>query len=124
MSARASAGRFTETLEPWLDAWGGEADELYVSHHGAPVARVRHTFKRKGAVLGFPEMTPYSLRHKMATELRARGVSREELAYQMGRDRAIHPGIEQNHRARAFAAIAFSQDTLKNQPMWRNCRAR
>jgi len=35
-------------------------------------------------MLGMPELTPYSLRHKMATELRARGVSREELAYQMG----------------------------------------
>jgi len=31
-----------------------------------------------------PELTPYALRHKMATEMRARGVSREELAYQMG----------------------------------------
>jgi len=67
-----------------LDAWACEEDELYVSHHGEPVARVRHTFKRRGAALGFPELTPYSLRHKMATELRARGVSREELAYQMG----------------------------------------
>jgi integrase len=76
--------RIPQTLEPWLDAWGGEPDELYVVHHGSPVARVRHTFKRKGAVLGMPELTPYALRHKMATELRARGVSREELAYQMG----------------------------------------
>ena len=31
-----------------------------------------------------PELTAYSFRHKMATELRARGVSREELAVQMG----------------------------------------
>jgi len=45
---------------------------------------VRHTFKRNGAALGMPELTPYALRHKMATEMRARGVSREELAYQMG----------------------------------------
>jgi integrase len=76
--------RIPATLEPWLAAWGGTGDELYVSYRGAPIARVRHTFKRQGATLGFPELTPYSLRHKMATELRARGVSREDLAYQMG----------------------------------------
>jgi integrase len=76
--------RITATLEPWLTAWGGEADELYIAHHGSAIERVRHTFKRKGALLGMPELTPYALRHKMATELRARGVSREELAYQMG----------------------------------------
>lgn len=76
--------RLPGTLEPWLAAWGGEADELYVSHRGSAIARVTATFKRKGAALGMPELTPYVLRHKMATELRARGVFREDLAYQMG----------------------------------------
>jgi integrase len=76
--------RLPGTLKPWLADWGGDDDELYVFYHGYQIARVRHTFKRRGEALGIPELTPYSLRHKMATELRARGVSREELAYQMG----------------------------------------
>jgi integrase len=77
--------RVTSTLEAWLAAWdAGDPERPYVLHHGEPVGTVRHTFKRIGSALGAPEMTPYTLRHKVATELRARGVSREEIAYQMG----------------------------------------
>jgi len=74
-----------DTLAPWLAAWAGtDMSDPYVRHHGNPVASVRNTFQRRGRALGMPELSPYSLRHKMATELRARGVSREELAFQMG----------------------------------------
>jgi len=76
--------RIPATLLPWLDAWAGERDELYIFHHGKPVRSARRTFARRGQELGMPEFTPYTLRHKMATELRARGVTREEVAYQLG----------------------------------------
>ncbi|MGD0142138.1 MAG: tyrosine-type recombinase/integrase [Rhizomicrobium sp.] len=76
--------RVSTTLEPWLEAWATADNDLYVSHNGKQIASIRATFKRKGRELGMPEFSPYTLRHKMATELRARGVSREELAYQMG----------------------------------------
>ena len=77
--------QITGTLEPWLGTWTDASRCLpYVLHNGEPVTSVRNTFARRGVDLGMPELTPYALRHKMATELRARGVSREELAYQLG----------------------------------------
>src|SRR6185312_15053476 len=42
------------------------------------------TFRRRGDELGMPELCPYSLRHKMATELAARRVSAETLRRQLG----------------------------------------
>jgi integrase len=76
--------RVTDTLAPWLEAWSPPADAPYVLHNGSPVGSIRQTFKRKGQDLGFPQLTPYALRHKMATELAARSVSRDEIALQMG----------------------------------------
>jgi len=40
--------------------------------------------KRHGQALHFPEFSPYTLRHKMATELAARGVSGEVLKRRLG----------------------------------------
>ena len=103
--------RIPATLDCWLEGWGQEKNALYVHHFGEPIARVRHTFKRKGADLGFPEITPYCLRHKMATELRARGVSREELAFQMGhklpdlRTTDRYTKFDKRYLASAVAAI-------------------
>jgi len=77
--------QITSTLERWLNIWtDGNDCQPYVTHNGEAVRSVRNTFRRRGIDLGMPEFTPYTLRHKMATELRARGVSREELAFQLG----------------------------------------
>ncbi len=78
--------RVPSTLEPWLDHWNVPANELFVTHHGLPVGSVRNTFRRHGRDLGMPELVPYSLRHKMATELSARGIPVQQLAYQIAHD--------------------------------------
>ena len=75
--------RLTETLRPWLVTWG-EVGSPYVRFRGGAVVSVKRTFKRHGQSLGFPEFSPYTLRHKMATELAARGVAGEVLKRQLG----------------------------------------
>jgi len=79
--------RLTDTLAPWVASWSEEKPKRYVLHRDEPVKSVKHTFKRHGADLGVPEFTPYTLRHKMATELHARGVIGEEVSYQIGHKR-------------------------------------
>ena len=75
--------RLTDTLRPWLLSW--HRDGLpYVCFRDGVVRSVRRSFKRRGAALGFPQFTPYSLRHLMATELSARGVPQEVLQRQLG----------------------------------------
>ncbi|MDE2072730.1 MAG: tyrosine-type recombinase/integrase [Alphaproteobacteria bacterium] len=76
--------RLTQTLKPWLEEWETDDDLPYVLFNGKPIKRVYKTFNRKGVELGFPELVPYSLRHKMATELRARRVDRDEVSYLLG----------------------------------------
>jgi integrase len=75
--------RLTETLKPWLASWGAGSGP-YVSFRGGAVGSVKKTFKRHGDALGFPQLSPYTLRHKMATELAARGVPGETLGRQLG----------------------------------------
>jgi integrase len=92
--------RIPASLEPWLDFWDTDDDDIpYILHHGEPIRSVRQTFKRKGKELGFPELTPYTLRHKMATELSARGVGLKELAYQMGH---LMPDLKTTQRYMKF----------------------
>ena len=78
--------RLPATLEPWLDHWSVPEGHYLITHHGRPVASVRNTFERRGLELGMPELIPYSLRHKMATELAARGIPERQLAYQIAHD--------------------------------------
>src|SRR5579883_466925 len=75
--------RLTDTLGPWLHAWTA-GDAPYVRFRGKPVRSVRNTFKRHRQVLGLPHLNPYSLRHKMATELAARRVSNDSIQRQLG----------------------------------------
>ena len=60
------------TLLPWLERCDGPR---YVLFHGNPVASVKKSFAKAVAVAGLNDVSPYCLRHTMATELRARGVS-------------------------------------------------
>ena len=102
--------RLTETLRPWLASWH-QVDMPYVRFRDGAVGSVRRTFKRHGAELGFPHFTPYTLRHKMATELAARGVPQEVLQRQLGHkvpdmrttDRYIK--FDPRHLAEANSAI-------------------
>lgn len=121
--------RIPATLAPWLVAWAGADDAPFILHNGRTVARIRNTFRRRGAELGFPEFTPYTLRHKMATEVRARGVSREELAYQMGhklpdlRTTDRYTKFDKRYLSAAKAAIEGYMEELKSAHKTRSSAA-
>ena len=101
--------RLTETLAPWLQAWGTNGP--YVQYRGLAVSSVKNTFKRRRVEINLPMLTPYSLRHKMATELAARRVPGEVLSRQLGHklpqmrttDRYIK--FDPRHLAESKAAI-------------------
>jgi hypothetical protein len=103
--------RLTDTLKPWLESWHGDDAGPYVRFRGEAVGSVKKTFKRHGRSLGFPELSPYTLRHKMATELAARGVSGEQLSRQLGhrcpdlRTTERYVKFDPRHLAEAKAAI-------------------
>ena len=69
------------TLLPWLERCDGPR---YVLFHGNPVASVKKSFAKAVAVAGLNDVSPYCLRHTMATELRARGVSEWEAMGMLG----------------------------------------
>ena len=74
------------------------ADKLparYVNWCGKPIACIRKSFTKLVADLGLPsDITPYSLRHTMATELRARGVPWEEIKGMLGHKM---PGVTEKY---------------------------
>jgi integrase len=65
----------SDTLLPWLAQSEGPR---YVLYRGRPVASVKKSFAKAVAGAGLEDVSPYCLRHTMATELRARGVSEWE----------------------------------------------
>jgi integrase len=69
------------TLLPWLERCDGPR---YVLFHGNPVASVKKSFAKAVTVAGLSDVSPYCLRHTMATELRARGVSEWEAMGMLG----------------------------------------
>jgi integrase len=72
----------TDTLLPWVTGIG--ADRI-VNWHGKPVKSVKTAFRAARRRAGLPdEVSPYSLRHTMATELRKRGVPDWEVQGMMG----------------------------------------
>lgn len=68
-------------LRPWIEA----ADGPIVAWHGRPVRKISKTFRtiRAAAGLGY-DVVPYTIRHTVATELRARGVPELEIAGLLG----------------------------------------
>jgi integrase len=69
------------TLLTWLTGCGGSR---YVAFRGKPVASVKKSFARAAAAVGLEGVSPYCLRHTMATELRARNVSEWEVMGMLG----------------------------------------
>lgn len=88
--------RLTNNLRGWLLYWnldkpiirGIPGAHTHGLKHGKPLEHMPNwTFKRAAAAAGLPEMTRYTLRHFMATRIRAVAgipVSREERATWMG----------------------------------------
>ena len=71
----------SQTLLPWLEQCDGAR---YVLYRGKPVASIKGSFARAVAEAGLRDVSPYCLRHTMATELRARGVSEWEAMGMLG----------------------------------------
>lgn len=71
-----------EFLAPWLDA---APEGPLVAWNGKPVASIKTAWRklRKRAYLG-PDVVPKTVRHTMATELRAANVSEAEIAGMLG----------------------------------------
>jgi integrase len=71
----------SHTLLPWLEQCEGAR---YVLYHGKRVASIKKSFAKAVAQAGLRDVSPYCLRHTMATELRARGVSEWEAMGMLG----------------------------------------
>jgi integrase len=93
----------TNTLRPWLRTWDGSP---YVSYHGKPVADIGNSFARVGADMGL-EVSPYCIRHTMATELAKANIQEGHIARFLGH---IPPGTK---RATEFY-IHFRPDFLRD----------
>jgi len=69
-------------LRPWIEAT--PAGHL-VTYQGRPIKEIKGAFRRMRADAGLgDDVVPYSLRHTVATELRARGVPELEIAGMLG----------------------------------------
>ncbi|MCB2108331.1 MAG: tyrosine-type recombinase/integrase [Rhodobacteraceae bacterium] len=98
----------TDTLLPWLRSWDGSP---YVNYNGAAVFDIGKSFARIGADMGLT-VTPYCIRHTMATQLNREGVSESQIARFLGhkpRDTTKATEFYIHHRpeylAEAVAAI-------------------
>jgi hypothetical protein len=87
----------TNTLLSWL---GKPVGERYVLYHGMPIASVKKSFARAAAMAELADVSPYCLRHTMATELRARGVPEWEIMGMMGHKNAVARTTERYARFR------------------------
>lgn len=92
----------TDTLLPFV--WSTNS-ERYVNWHGAPIHSIKKGFATVVKAAGLPkEISPYSLRHTMATELRRRNVSMDEVAALLGHKL---PGVTEKY-------AKFSPDYLSS----------
>ncbi|TWA71853.1 site-specific recombinase XerD [Azospirillum baldaniorum] len=72
-------------LTPWLDGTAHEATGRYVTYRGKPISSILATFRVARVAAGLDErVTPYSIRHTMAREMRKAGVSTEEIGLFLG----------------------------------------
>jgi integrase len=72
-----------ETLALWLKDW---RDDHIVNHNGQPYSREgwKAIFKRLAERAGVPDVSAYTIRHTMATELAKRGVPWSEIEMVLG----------------------------------------
>lgn len=96
-------------LQPWLAQTEGEQ---IIAYHGKPIASIKTAFvaARKEAGLD-STVTPYTIRHTMATELRKRGVPPWEVAGMLGhrsagyRTTEIYAKYDPSYLGQAVTAI-------------------
>ena len=98
----------TDALLPWLR--GASCDYL-VAWHGKPLACIKSAWRRARARARLPQdVCPYSVRHTLASELRARSVPEWECAGWLGhstpyRTTEIYAKFRPNYLSQARAAI-------------------
>ena len=74
----------TPTLLPWLKREVGKSDR-YVSYRRKPVSSILHMWRKTRADAGLDaRVTPYSIRHGMAREMRKRKVPTEQISLFLG----------------------------------------
>jgi integrase len=71
----------TDTLLPWLIECNASR---YILYRNSPIANIKGSFGKAAAEAGLQRVTPYCLRHTMATELRARSVPEWEVMGMLG----------------------------------------
>lgn len=98
-----------KTLQLWLERIDGE---LIVSYHGKPIRGIKTAFTIAREKAGLDaSVTPYTIRHTMATELRKRGVPPWEVAGMLGhrsagyRTTEIYAKYDPTYLGKAVAAI-------------------
>lgn len=90
--------RITDNLQTWLDDW--MTDRYFIQWGGAQVVTTKRATQRAAKEAGFPELNRYTLRHFMATYMRKRGVTQDEVALQLGHKR---PDMKTTDRYTKFA---------------------
>src|SRR5487761_654290 len=74
----------TSTLHPWLQREVGPSGR-YVSYRAKPVRSILHMWRLTRAAAGLDErVTPYSIRHGLAREMRKRRVPTEQISLFLG----------------------------------------
>jgi len=72
-------------MADWLRPWIAAADGHLVAYRGRPVQKIAGAFQTLRDAAGFgPDVTAYTIRHSVATELMARGVPELDIASIMG----------------------------------------
>lgn len=112
------------TLRPWLERVG---EQQIIAYHGKPVASIKTSFTAAREKAGLDaSVTPYTIRHTMATELRKRGVPPWEVAGMLGhrsagyRTTEIYAKYDPTYLGKAVEAIDayFSElDTLTSRSL-------
>ncbi len=72
-------------MPAWLRPWIAAAEGPVVAYRGKPVRKIAGAFQTMRDAAGFgPDVTAYTIRHSIATELFARGVPEMEISAIMG----------------------------------------
>ena len=119
--------RPTLPMPAWFRPWVEAAEGHIVAYRGKPVAKIAGAFQtmRDAAGFGF-DVTAYTIRHTVATELMARGVPELEIAAILGHrmpnsrttGRYLHVAPERLASARAaLDDLANDIDRLAGRPM-------
>jgi hypothetical protein len=112
-----------------FDNMGGAWTGLWITYRGKPLSSIRMGFERARRRAGLTEqITPYTIRRTISTQLRKRGVPLEEIAgflghtedeYEVTEDYAIYSPDYLGLAAKAIDAYCLELDSLLDSPLMR-----